>query len=308
MATAAQELAPHLQGPLAGALNAVARQINIAQIAAQMGTVGHVTVGQVALGNVTIGTLTLNTTAATLESSQAQLMNVGMNLELQFTLNWSYNIAWFSGSGSDNLGSLWFSVNLGNVNVPSLGNIKLQIPKISLQNLAVQVPPISNLDLGGASFSGLAVTNTTAPSAGFTVGGLNLGSLSLSQLGVPAASSQQATIADFKPSAPVTIPAANLGQIAIPATSISDITSGTFAFDAQTSSRGITANFGIFSIGISVTPIAHMNVGSMQLSNVNLSASVQGATMNNVQIPLELHNVLLNTLKMSNVTIDTVKL
>jgi len=308
MATAAQELAAHIQGPLATALNAVARQINIAQIAAQMGTVGHVTVGQVAVGNVSIGTLTLSNTSATLESAQAVLQNVAMNLELQFTLTWSYNVLWWSGSGTDNLGSLWFQMNLGNVQVPSLANIELNIPKISAQNLTVQVPPVSNLDLGAASFSALALTNTTAPSAGFSLNGLTLGALSLTQLGVPAASSQQATIGDFKPAQPVVVPAANLGQVAIGATSIPDISSGGFNLDAQTSSRGINANFGIFSIGIAVTPIAHMNVGAMHLSNVNLSASVGGATINDVHIPLELHNVLLNTLKLSNVSIDTVKL
>jgi hypothetical protein len=307
MVTAAQDLAAQIQGPVLQALNAVARQINIAQIAAQLGSIGHLTVGQVSVGNVTVGTLTLNNISAKLQSAQASLQNVTMTLELQFTLNWSYNVGLWSGSGSDNLGSLSFSMNLGSVLVPSLANIDMTIPQATLRNLAVQVPPMSNLDLGSASFTGMSLTNTTAPTPGFSLSGLTLGALSLTQLGVPAAASQQATVADFKPNQSVTIPAASVGQVSVPATSVPDIVSGSFAFDAQASSQGVDANFGIFSIGIAVTPTAHMNVGSMRLSNVNLSATVGGAAIKSVQVPFEAHNILLNTLKMTNVTIDTVK-
>src|ERR1700722_11479242 len=137
MSIPAPDLAAQLQVHLPPIFNQLARQINIAHITAQLGSVGHVTIGQVTVGNVTVGTLTLNNTTATLESANAYLQNVGMNLELQFTLNWSYNVGFWSGSGSDGLGSLWFSMNLGNVAVPSLGNIKLTIPEVSLKNMAV---------------------------------------------------------------------------------------------------------------------------------------------------------------------------
>jgi hypothetical protein len=307
MSIPAPDLAAQLQVHLPPIFNQLARQINIAHITAQLGSVGHVTIGQVTVGNVTVGTLTLNNTTATLESANAYLQNVGMNLELQFTLNWSYNVGFWSGSGSDGLGSLWFSMNLGNVAVPSLGNIKLTIPEVSLKNMAVAVPPMSNLDLGGATFSGLNVTNTTAPTPGFTANCITLGAMTLAQLGMPAAACQQVTIDDFKPAQPITLPAATVGQISVPTTTVPNISSGSFAFDAQASSRGINADFGIFSIGISVTPIAHMSIGAMQLGNVNLSATVGGATINNIQVPIDVHNILLNTLKLNNVSIDTVK-
>jgi hypothetical protein len=288
--------------------NALVKTINVEQILAESGTVGQVTVGQVAVGNVVVDSLTLHNTQANLKSGNAYLENVGITIELKFKLHWWYDIGIYSDSGDEDLGSLSFAMNVGNVAVPSLANIQMTIPAVTVNNVAAQVNPLQNLDLGGAAFNKLKVLKTTLPAAGFGLTGMALGSLGLSALGVPDVASEQASIDEFKPNQTVVLPGASLGSVSIPSTAIPDVQSGAFGLDAQASSRGIKVDFGIFGFTITVTPVVHMHIGAMTLHNLGLSAAVGSIDVQNIHVPLDVKGITLKTLKLHNLTVTDVSL
>jgi hypothetical protein len=233
---------------------------------------------------------------------------VGITIELKFKLHWWYDIGIYSDSGDEDLGSLSFAMNVGNVAVPSLANIQMTIPAVTVNNVAAQVNPLQNLDLGGAAFNKLKVLKTTLPAAGFGLTGMALGSLGLSALGVPDVASEQASIDEFKPNQTVVLPGASLGSVSIPSTAIPDVQSGAFGLDAQASSRGIKVDFGIFGFTITVTPVVHMHIGAMTLHNLGLSAAVGSIDVQNIHVPLDVKGITLKTLKLHNLTVTDVSL
>lgn len=286
---------------------AVSKQINLAQLSVKSGAVGHVTIGQVTVGDVVVGSMKLVNTSATLQSSQALLENVGINLELQFRLIWSYDLGIFGGgSGTENLGSMFFAMSVGNVFVPSLGAIQMNVPQVTVDNVAARVPPMSDLDLGSASFSQLNVTGTRLPTPGFALNGMSFGTFRLSDFEVPAATSDEVRIDQFRPDQDVVLPGASVGPVSIPSTSVPSVRSGSFNFDARTDRRSIGANFGLFGISIEVTPIAHMRVGAMTLAGLQLSATVGNIAVENVRIPVDVHGILLRNLTLASVTANDV--
>ena len=304
VATALDSLRQHLPQ----LFDALVKKINVEQILAESGTVGQVTVGQVAVGNVVVDSLTLHNTQANLKSGNAYLENVGITIELKFKLHWWYDIGIYSDSGDENLGSLSFAMNVGNVAVPSLANIQMTIPSVTVNNVAAQVNPLQNLDLGGAAFNKLKVLKTTLPAAGFGLTGMALGSLGLSALGVPDVASEQASIDEFKPNQTVVLPGASLGSVSIPSTSIPDVQSGAFGLDAQASSRGIKVDFGIFGFTFTVTPVVHMHIGAMTLHDLGLSADVGSIDVQNIHVPLDVKGITLKTLKLHTLTVTDVSL
>jgi hypothetical protein len=302
--TALESLKTHLP-QLFGLLS---KQINVAQILAKSGQVGEVKVGEVKVGDVVIDAVKLSNTTADLRSGSAFLQNVDMTIELQFGLHWWFDIGIYSDSGDENLGSLWFGMNVGNVSVPSLDNIHMAIPAVTVSNVSAQVSPIQNLNLGAAGFDKLAVSDTTLPAAGFTLSGLGLGSLNLSGLGVPEVKSAKASIDAFKPKQTVVLPGAKLANLDVPSTSIPDVSSGAFGLDAQASSRSFSLNFGIFGFTLTVTPVVHMHVGAMTLHNLSLAAHVGQAAVENVRLPVEVRSILLKTLQLDDVSVTNVSL
>lgn len=297
-----------LRANLPALFSALAKTINVEQILAKSGTVGQVTIGEIKVGDVVVDSVKLSGTSANLRSGNAFLEHVFFTLELKFGLHWWFDIGIYSDSGDENLGSLSFGMSVGNVSVPSLDNIQMNIPSVSVNNVAANVKPIQNLNLGAAAFSKLKVDDTTLPAAGFGLTGLALGSLNLSGLGVPEVKSKQASIDGFKPNQTVLLPSASLGGISVPATAIPDVKSGAFGLDAQASSRSIGVDFGIFGFTFYVTPIVHMQIGSMTLHDLNLSAAVNQVTVENVHLPVDVHGILLKTLKLDDVQIDNVSL
>lgn len=287
---------------------ALVKKINIAQVLAKSGKVGEVSVGEVTIGDVVVDSVKLQGTSADLKAGSAFLQGVGMTLELRFKLHWWFDIGIYSDSGNEDLGSLWFSMNVGNVAVPSLQDIHLEIPGVSVDNLHATLAPIQNLNLGAAGFSKLKVEDTTLPSAGFTLNGLALGALSLSGLGAPKVESAKASIEQFAPTQTVVLPGAKLSGLSIPSTAIPNVSSDDFAIDAQASSRSISVDFGIFGFKFIVTPVVHLQVDAMTLQGLSLSANVGQVAVQNVRLPVSVHSILLKSLSLEDVSVTNVSL
>ena len=297
----------YLQSQLPGIFRALARKITIPQLIAASGSISDIDINKIILGEAKIDKVTLQDTSATVQSGSAYLQNVRINLELKFTLDWWVDIWVYSDSGTEDLGSIWFPVSIGDVRVPSLEDIHLSIPSMTTQNIKANMPPISNLDLKAGNFTNLQATETTIPADGFQLSGLGLGNFSLSNLQVPKTFTREASLQQFQPQAELVLPSAQMTQVSIPSASANNIQSNAIALDGVASKRGLSISFGIFGVTIWVQPVAHMSIGSMVLSDVKISALVNQARIENVRIPVDIRGISLKGIEIRELNINNMQ-
>lgn len=303
------ELEAALERRLGPVLSNLYRRLNIDQVRAESGTIGDLDIGKVVLGKATINRVVLSGVSTQLNGAQAFLQSVRMVLELKFDLEWEIDLGWiFEDSGTVDMGSMLFGMNLGNVSVPSLADIEISAPNITADDVQVDVAPINNLDLSGAQIRKLSAKDTDLPADGFSLNGLGIGSASIKNLSVPKTSTGQVNIEEFQPNSSVVIPSAQVDNLQIPAAQADDITTGGFNFLAQASSRSLGVNLGILSIRIVVTPKVHLDVGSMAINDVSLSATANRLRVEGIEIPVNvkgiaMRDVILQTVKIGEIAL-----
>src|SRR6202035_308188 len=139
-------------------------------------------------------------------------------------------------SGTDPLGGLSVPFNLGDVSIPSLNNIPLSIPSIVANNVTAAVAPITSVDLGGGSFTGLTAASIAVPQGGFTLTGLQVASVNLSSVEIPETGVGSVKVQDFHPNANVALPSVQLGPIVISSADAGSIsTTNAIAFNGSAS-------------------------------------------------------------------------
>lgn len=284
-------------------------QINIAQAAGASATVADIKVDEIVLGGVTIGQLSLQGASLDIASGSAALQNVRIVITLDFQFNWWINLGFFSDSGSADLGSMSFALDLGNVSIPSLGNIPLSVPNIALASLNAAFAPISSIDLGGGNLAGIAVTNMTLPKDGFTLSGLGFGAISVASIQVPEATAAQISIQDFHPNASIVLPSATLGPIQIPSAAAADVaTTSPVSFNGAASQQALSVSLGVLGGSINVTPTAFVSIGSLQLQGVALTGTVAQAILQNIGVPIDIHGFTMNSIDIAKVTATNITL
>ena len=287
-----------------------AHKIDVAQIRAASGQIGDVKIDNITLGSAHIGRLVLSGTSVNLRSGSAFMRNVRTVTELKFALEWWYDVFLDSDSGTENLGSLFFPVNIGDVAVPALTNIPLSIPNVTAANIATNIAPINNFGLGGGSFAGVDAANASLPADSFQLGGLGLASLGIESVGVPRTAVANANIQEFRPNGNVVVPEVRLGPLQIPSASVADIrATAAINMDAIASRRSLPEfSLGIAGFTLSVTPIVHVSIGSMLLSGVTASASVNQATVQNVSVPVNVRGIHLKAINVGQIDVSDIRL
>jgi hypothetical protein len=287
----------------------MAQTINIAQASGASATVSDIKVDQIVLGGVTIGQLDLEGTSLDLNSGSASLQNVRIVLTLDFQFNWWINLGFWSDSGNADLGKLSFALDLGNVSIPSLGNIPLSVPNIALASLNATVAPITQIDLGGGNLAGITATSMTFPKNGFTLSGLGFGSISVASIEIPEATVSQVAIQQFRPNASIVLPSATLGPVQIPSASAADVqTSSPVSFSGSASQQPLSLSLGVLGGSINVTPTAYVSIGTLALQGVALTGSVTQAILKNIGVPVEVHGFSLNNIDIAQVTATNITL
>jgi len=296
----------YLQEKLPGIFQILSKKINIKEVIAASGSIKDIAVDKILMGDATIDKIILKGTSANIKSGSAFLQNVRINLELKLTLEWWYDIWIHSDSGTENLGSLWFPLQLGNVQVPSLEDINLSVPNVVIDNLTTGISPINNLDLGSGNFSQIDATDTTLPVNGFQLTGLGLGNFNLSQIQVPKTSTQKATIQQFKPANNIVLPEAQINNLNIPETSINNIQSANISLDGSASKKGINVNLGVLGFKFWVEPVAHINIASMTLQDVKLNAIINMANIEDISIPIDIRGITVKGVDINNIDINDI--
>lgn len=291
-----------------GVLSAqVARQIAIEQVSLGDGTLKGVQVDKLRLGSASISQIEVLNTKADLKQSSARLNQVRGILELGFSLKWEVDLGWLgSWGGTDDLGSLDIPLPEENLNIPDLGDVQVDIPKIDIPSVVAKMAPINNLLLGDFQFSKAQLDKLTLPGAGLSISGMGIGSLSLSSLNLPGVDGASLSLQKAAPTADLELPGASLSNLKIPDVDMPSITSGSFGTVAEASTRSITANLGILKVTLAVSPVVHLDIGSMSISDAKLSASIEELVLNGISLPVSLEGISASGLDLNDVKVEQV--
>jgi hypothetical protein len=287
----------------------MAQTINLAQAAVASGAVADIKVEQIVLGGVTIGQLTLEGTALDIAAASAALSGVRVVINLEFSFDWWINLGFWSDSGSNNLGSLSFALDLGNVTIPSLGNIPLTVPNIAIANLSASVAPVSAAELGAGTFTALSAANIVLPKSGLTLAGFAVGGVTIGSVEVPEAAAASVSIQEFHPSGNITVPNASLGPLQIPAVTTADVrTIAPISFGGEAGQQGLGLSLGVHGGTIGVTPTAYVSIAALELQSVSLSGSVTKAILDNIGIPVDIRGINMDTVDIGQITATKITL
>jgi hypothetical protein len=205
-------------------------------------------------------------------------------------------------AGTENLGTSRFTCEFGNVAVPGLQNIELDIASLTAENIAATASALTDLQLGAAVAQQIQARNIMVPSQGFTIAGIGIGALRLGGLGAPAASVDSVTIGRVHGDA-FPIPDVTLSNVALPSASVSDIVSQSVDAVATPQGKAYHIDLGCVDLILKIRPRAEAQIDQLTISGLRAGISVGAIELLNVVAPYELLN-----LRLSQVGIETVEI
>jgi hypothetical protein len=312
-------MAPTTSGPtlaitpppsLADLVATALRSIDISQVFLGGGTIGSLRVQDIGIGAATVDRLVVQGITAGVHSGSAFLQNVRILLELRLSVHWWYDVGLWSDSGDQGLGSLSFALGIGNVAVPSLSDINLAVPSATVTGASLNVAPVQNLDLGSATLRDVRVDDVKLPASGFGLEGLQLGAVTIANVGAPDATARSLSVAELTPSGALRLPAVEVGNIRVPATQVPNITSqgAVDIANAQATRRGVELDLGVIGFTFWVAPVVDIHIGTLILSNVSLSAAIDRLRVEGVSLPVTVHGVSAGDLRFEQLTVNQISL
>src|SRR4051794_8388461 len=118
--------------------------VNVPDVTADSATVQTIDVGQVRVGPVSVGELVVNNTDASATGASGVLRGVSVQISIEVSLSWRVNVGGHFGiDESDTYSWIFrFTVNVGDVTLPALNNIRLSIPDVTGQNMSADIVPM----------------------------------------------------------------------------------------------------------------------------------------------------------------------
>ncbi len=285
--------------------------VNVPDLDAQQAGLQTISIGQVSLGPIGVGTLVVDNVDVNFNSGPVVLYNVVVSLTLDVKLTWHIHISmpWplpdINIGGSADLGSPSFGpFAIGDVTIPTLSNVNLNIPSLTASNTSVTATPLYNLQVSNAAADTIKAQNVKLPSAGFTLAGLLLGSINGSTITVPAASIDSASV-DHLSGPPIDVAQLTLGPVTVPTLNIPSAHS-TAALNVPVQLSTIyIGTTGDIQLGFDITPSAQTSVAALSIANASANATVSQILAQNLTIPYDAHNLTLSTLGINNIAIPS---
>lgn len=296
-------------GPsLASALTAaVMRRIGLPRFTAASGSAASVRIGEIRLENASVDRVDILNVATTLNTGAISLDNARAIVAIRVFVDWWYDVWLDSDSGSFTLGTFDFPFDIGDIDIPSLNNIRLGVPSATLRDIIAAVHPVRDLALGGAAFSALRLDDTLLPSAGFGLGGLSLGAVNLTDVRVPRSSTARVTLGAFTPDGPLLLPSLRIDGVELPAASAPRIRSeGLIAVpNAVASARTLPGvSFGIFGFTLGMQPTLDIFIEALTIRNLAASATIERVDLRDVRASVDLRNLELDRVELEQLHVD----
>jgi hypothetical protein len=273
--------------------------VNVPEIDVQQASLSSIDLGQVAIGPITVGNLVLNNTSVSLTSGHGVARNMDVHVRLSFALEWWVGISvndilHIDEHHTTSLGSVDLNMPQADVTLNALSNIHLSIPTLSGQSASANADALA-LSVHNAAAEGIQATNASLPSGGFSIAGLSLNSVRGTNVAVPAASVDRASIQRVHGDA-INVPSFGLNSVNL-TTAHADSIVNTAPLDIPVTLRpshepGFDA--GILKVVLHITASATAHIPFLELNDVSASASVGQVTLQNVSIPYDVHNLTLS--------------
>jgi hypothetical protein len=272
-------------------------------------SVNSISVGSVGIGPVTIGQLVITDLEMNTAADGAFLRNFVVTVTYNMKLDWHLHIELpgnvIDDSGTEDLDSPTFIIGFGDIRLPGLENLKIDIASLAIDSPSATSLPITNIQLGKAIAQGIQTKNLKLPTAGFSLSGLGLGTLNVAGFGAPAATVETATIAkvngDTTPFGQMAL--SNLG---LPASQIPDIVAQGVDSTATPKPKAFHLDMGCLDLVLKVNPTAQAHIDQFIIRNVKASGSIGKIELHNVVAPYELLNVTLSQIGIETISVPAV--
>jgi len=267
--------------------------------------VDTVSVGSIGIGPIQIGQLVLTNFALNAQTTGAELRNFRVTITHHMTLDWHLRIDIpghdIDESGTEDLGTPTFACNFGNIQLPGLENLRIDIASLTADNINATANAISNLQLGTAVAEQIQARNLRFPSQGFSIAGLGLGALKIANFGAPAAGVDSVTIGRIHGEA-IATPDLTLNNVGLPSASIGDIVSQGIDTVVEPVGKAYHLDLGCLDLTLKIKPKAEAQIDSLTISGINASTNIGTVELHNIVAPYELLNLTL-----SKIGIDTIQ-
>ncbi|WP_428354858.1 hypothetical protein [Methyloprofundus sp.] len=201
-----------------------------------------------------------------------------------------------------------FDFDIGQITIPALNNIDLDIPSATLNDIQASIDPINNLDLGGGTFNDVKLGDTVVPSAGFGMSGLSMGALKVSDVSVPSISSERLSIGEFSPDSPMILPSISVKDIKLPQTSAPQAESeGPVVVPGVTSSmQRIGLTEGLLVASIDITPTLTIFIGSMVINDISADSTIKKINLRDTQASVQVTGVNVDGVELKNIELESI--
>jgi hypothetical protein len=273
--------------------------------------VQQVDIGQLSAGPLSVRRLVLDSVHVRVSTGAVRLRNVRVSVTLHLELKWevSVDIPWvgsFGWDGTIDLGVHSIPVPLGNVSVPGLQSLSVDLASLSVNNVNAVIGAIHNLRLGPLVVEQIRANTVVAPTPGFQLAGLGLARAELDGVALPSATATGTTIrrvhGDAFPPGTVTI-----SGLALPQASLGDISSQALDVDGTSNPLVLTADAGVLEVSLSVAPGARMEADELRLSNVRASTSVGSIELRDVVLPYDVLDIKLSQLGIETIEVPKIE-
>src|SRR3982075_974673 len=276
----------------------------------QKASVNSISVGSVGIGPVTIGQLVITDLELNTAADGAFLRNFVVTVTYNMKLDWHLHIELpgnvIDDSGTEDLDSPTFIIGFGDIRLPGLENLKIDIANLAVDSPSATILPVTNLTLGKAVAEGIQASNLKLPTpGGFSLSGLGLGTLNVAGFGAPAATVDTATIAkvngDTTPFGQMSL--SNLG---LPASQIPDIVAQGVDSTATPKPKAFHLDMGCLDLVLKVNPTAQAHIDEFIIRNVKASGSIGKIELHNVVAPYELLNLTLSQIGIETISVPAI--
>lgn len=268
-------------------------------------------IGQLSAGPLSVRKLVIDTVHVGVSTGAAQLRNLRVSVSLRMTLDWKVgvDIPWvgsYGWSGTIDFGTQSATVPLGNVSVPGLQSLSLDLGTVSVNNVDAVIRTIQDLQLGGLVVEQVRANNLDVPTPEFQLTGLGLAKAVLDGVSVPAGSATDATVKHIHgqalPLGTVTIPG-----VSLPQTNVGDLSSQAVDVNATSNPFLFVADAGVLKVTLNLTPGARMQTDELRLTGVRAGTSVGSLELQDVVLPYDVLDVTLSQLGIETIDIPSIE-
>ena len=286
--------------------------VNVPELDVQQAGLTNVSIGQVGIGPITVGELVVQDIDLRFSAGVAFIRGMTVRVRLHIEFEWHIHIGlpWpfddIDIGSTEDLGTYSFNMPpVGDVVIPGLSNLNINIPSLTAHNVGASANPIANLQLHNATAQTIRARDVVLPSAGFTIAGLSLNSIQGDNISVPAAGVREATVGHLTGN-PLNVGEFSLNSLTLGSATV-PLIRNTSPFDvpANLQSRRLPFDLGLLEFALIITPSATAHIPYLEIDNSNATATTGRVVLRNVTLPFDVLNLTLSQIGINTIGIPS---